>query len=308
MIDCVITQPICESGVALLRSAGLKVFQAPAANLEVMRSPLTTARAVITRNWGFSAEAIAAAPHLRVIGSHGSGIDSIDRNAAQARGVAIVNTPGKNAISVAEHAIGLMLACARSLIAADHAVRRGDHEFRQSQIGFELSGRRLGLVGYGHVARHVALLARAFGMTIYALSDYATREDLARDHVLKKSSLEELLSVSDIVSLHGLPDLTQKLSAPELSLLPKGAILINTARGALLDEHALIDALECGHLSAAGLDVFKQEPMPLDNRLLLAPRLIVSPHIGGSSVQALERTGREVARRVLEALLEAPLQ
>lgn len=302
MIDCLVTQPISESGISVLRDAGLKVFQARSANLDVMREPLSTARAVITRNWGFSAEAIAAAPHLRVIGSHGSGVDAIDLDAARVRGIIVINTPGTNALSVAEHSLGLMLACARSIPAADRAVRQADHGFRGLYRGVELSGRRLGLVGYGHVARHVTLLARALGMEIYVHSKHATTAEIARDGATEMRNLEDLLDVSDVLSLHGLPDKTQTIGAPELARLPEGAIVINTARGALLDANALAAALKRGDLLAAGLDVFAEEPLPVDSPLLQAPRLILTPHIGGSSAEALERTGIEVARKVSAAL------
>ncbi|MDF2810159.1 MAG: hydroxyacid dehydrogenase [Microvirga sp.] len=304
MIDCVITQPICESGVGLLRDAGLKVFEAPTASVDAMRGPLATARAVITRNWGFSAAAIAAAPMLRVIGSHGTGIDAIDLASARARGIVVVNTPGTNSISVAEHVLGLMLACARSTLTADRAMRVGDHGFRTTSAGVELSGRRLGLVGYGRIARHVAHLARAFGMQVHVLSRHAAAEDIARDGAIKADDLGRLLAISDILSLHGLPDGAHVIGAAELAMLPRGAILINTARGTLLDEAALIAALECGYLRAAGLDVFRLEPLPAESPLLRCRRLIVSPHIGGATAEALERTGLEVARKVLSALAE----
>jgi phosphoglycerate dehydrogenase-like enzyme len=308
MIDCVVAQPICEAGVRLLRDAGLAVFQAPNPSIEAMRGPLVTARAVITRNWGFSADAMAAAPMLQVIGSHGTGIDSIDLPAARARGIVVINTPGTNGISVAEHALCLMLACARSLPAADQSIRLGDHGFRDTSSGIELSGRRLGLLGYGSVARHVAVLANAFGMKVHVLSQHASAEEIALAGAFKADSLGALLAISDILSLHGLPGSTPVIGAADLAAMPKGSILINTARGSLLDEAALIAALERGHLRAAGLDVFRQEPLPPESPLLQCPRLIVTPHIGGTSVEALERTGLEVARKVISELakLEPP--
>ena len=260
MTDCVIVQPIARCGVKLLEGAGLSVFEAPSPDLTVLKPHLRTAKAVITRNEGFSAEAIEAAPNLTIIASHGTGTDSIDKAAAERRGIRVVSTPGSNAQSVAEHALALMLACARHIPAADRAVRAADWAVRERTHPREISGCRLGLVGYGHVARKLAALAKGLGMTVMVHSKHASDADLAADGVLCASSLEDLLATAQIVSLHGLPGGAPVLDTAQLSHLRADAILINTARGALIDEAALADALRGGRIAAAGLDVFRSGP------------------------------------------------
>lgn len=295
MTDVVITQLIAPAGVDLLRRAGLAVLEAGTPDPEALAPHLATARAVIVRNLGFPAEAIARAPRLEVIAAHGTGTDRIDHAAAAARGIAVVSTPGTNAASVAEHAAALMLACARHLAAADRALRGGDWQIRDRLTPMELGGRRIGLVGFGHVARAFAHIARCLGMEVRALSAHAPADIAAPD-------LATLLGGADVVSLHGVPGRAPRLGAAEIAAMRPGAILINTARGGLVDEAALAEALHTGHLRAAALDVFAAEPLPADSPLLDAPNLILTPHMGGSSDAARDRTSRAVALRVLEAL------
>ncbi|MEM1431186.1 MAG: NAD(P)-dependent oxidoreductase [Pseudomonadota bacterium] len=311
MTDCVIVQPIARCGVDLLHRAGLAVFEAPAPELSVLLPHLRTARAVITRNQGLSSEAIAAAPRLEIIAAHGTGTDRIAKSDAEARGIRVLNTPGTNARAVAEHALALIFACSRYVVAADQAVRRADWGFRDGALPREVSGRRLGLVGYGHVARALAGLALGLGMSVAAFTRHTTPAALRQDGVAHAPSLDALLEDSDIVSLHGTPGGAPVLAAPALARMKHGAILINTARGALLDEAALASALRSGHLSGAALDVFAQEPLAPDSPLLAAPNLVLTPHIGGRGVEASDRTARAVAALVIEALglpLPAPAE
>ncbi len=262
---------------------------------------------MITRNAGFPATAIAAAPRLAVIGSHGAGTDAIDRAAADARGIAILNTPGANARSVAELTMGLMLAAARGTVAADRAVRDGDEGFRARRTGIELHGRTLGLVGFGHVARHVAPLARAFGMEVIGVSRAFDDTAMAEAGVRRVADLETLLAQSDVVSLHAAGGRGLLIGAPELARMKSGALLVNTARGSLIDEPALAAALGEGRLAGAALDVTTIEPLPMESPLLAAPNLVLTPHLGGSTRAALDRTAEEIARRVVAALDERRL-
>jgi len=302
MTDCVIVQPIARCGVELLQNAGLSVFEAPSPDLTVLKPHLRTARAVITRDSGLCAEAIEASPNLAIIASHGTGTDRIDKAAANRRGVRVVSTPGTNAQSVAEHALALIFACSRHISAADHAIRAGDWAFRERARPREISAGSLGLVGYGHVARKLAALAKGIGMTVMVHSRHASDADLAADGVLRAPGFEELLGTAQVVSLHGLPGSIPVLDKARLAHLRADAILINTARGALIDEAALASALRGGSIAAAGLDVFSSEPLPGDSPLLDCPNLILTPHMGGSGVEALERTALEVARKVVEGL------
>ncbi|MAC78602.1 MAG: hypothetical protein CML66_11140 [Rhodobacteraceae bacterium] len=302
MSDIVVLQPIAETGITLLRDAGLDVYQARTTTLEELAEPLATARGAITRNFGFPATFIDAAPNLRVIGVHGTGTDRIDRPAANARGIAIVNTPGTNARSVAEHTLSLMLACARRLLPADAATRAGHFEHREQAGAVDLAGRTLGLVGFGEIGRRVAVLARALDMEVLVLSAHADPDALAGIGATRASGLEDLLTRSDVLSLHGVPGSIPVLDARLLGLLPRGAMVINTARGAMIDEAALAEALQSGQLGGAGLDAFQTEPLPADSFLIDCPNLVLTPHIGGSSREALQRTSAEAARKVLAAL------
>ena len=301
MTNCLVIQPIAAPGLDLLTSAGLSVHMPETIDFATLRPHLTVADAVITRNHGFCAREIAAAPDLKVIVSQGAGTDAIDKAAASARGIPVLSTPGANTISVAEHTMALILACARQVPQADRATRTGDFAFRYRQKGVELSGKSLGLVGYGRIARHVATLARAFGMRVRAVTGHATEMELAQDGV-DKVDLETLCACSDIVSLHSVPGGQSRFDAARIAALKPGAMLINTARGALIEEAALIAALKDGHLSGAALDVFSMEPLPADSPLLSAPHLILTPHIGGAAQEALDRTAIAAAENVLEAL------
>nr|WP_306228785.1 NAD(P)-dependent oxidoreductase [Aurantimonas sp. CSK15Z-1] len=295
-------QPIDPAGIRILRKAGLEVRSAATASLDCLAPLLGDADAVVTRNLGFPAAAMAAAPRLRVIGSHGTGTDHIDRAAAAARGIRIVNTPGTNAQSVAEHALGLMFAAARQIPTADAALRAGDAGFRERVGGLELQGRCLGLWGYGRIAERLGGLAQALGMRVMVLSAHADPAALGAAGMEAAPDPNTLLDVADVLSLHGVPAEAPLLGPAEFARLRQGAILINTARGALIDEAALVEALASGRLRAAALDVFRQEPLPVDSPLCRAPNLILTPHIGGSTEEALRRTGIAVAEAVVEAL------
>jgi D-3-phosphoglycerate dehydrogenase len=214
----------------------------------------------------------------------------------------VVNTPGTNAAAVAEHSLALILACSRRVVSADQATRRGNWAYREAAHPVELAGRCLGLVGYGHVARHLARMASSLGFGVLVLSGHATATELARDGVRQARDLDELLAEADIVSLHGLPDHAPRLTAAHFQRMRPEAIVINTARGSLIDEAALADALHRGAISAAALDVFASEPLPADSPLLDCPNLVVTPHMAGTGVEASARTALAVARKVLSEL------
>lgn len=302
MSDVVVLQPIARSGIALLENAGLDVFVAPKPTLATFRHHLSAARAVITRNHGFSEKELAAAPCLRVIAVHGTGMDKVEHAAAAARGVAVVNTPGVNARSVAELALGLMLACAREIPAADDVARTCDHAWRDRHPGIELGGRRLGLVGFGHVARALVPMAKGLGMEVSVCSHHTDQAMLTDLGVRLAPDIDALCAGVDVLSLHALPGSRPLIDARLLALMPRGAILVNTARGALVDEAALAAALASGNLRCAALDVTMDEPLRPENPLLSAPRLLLTPHIGGTTVEAMERAGQEVARLLIAAL------
>jgi D-3-phosphoglycerate dehydrogenase len=302
--DVFLVQPIHAAGVARLRAAGLGVREASRADMATVAAEVGAADAVVTRNAGLNAAAIDAAPRLKLIVVHGVGYDPVDVAHAARRGIVVCNTPVANAWSVAEHAIALLLALAKEALAADRAVRAGAYDARYTLRLTELRGRTLGIVGCGRTGRATARIARAgLGMTVCGHSPSADPERLRRLGIEPCTGLDDLLERSDVVSLH-LPlraETRGLIGRAELGRMKPGAFLVNTARGALVDHAALVDALASGRLAGAGLDVFPQEPVPPDDPLLRLPTVVLSPHIAGASDRAMERTALAVAGAVLQA-------
>ena len=267
------------------------------------------ADAVITRTSPVAAADIARARRLRVIGKHGVGVDNIALDAARARGIPVVNTPGANADGVAELVLALALAAARHLLAADRALREGRLAQANLPAGHELAGRRLGIAGFGQVGRRVAdLFVRALRTPVAAYDPALGAEAIRAAGAAPAASIAALLAESDVLSLH-LP-LTAGtrgiIGARELALMPEGGILVNTARGGIVDETALAEALARGRPAAAASDVFVVEPPPVDHPLLRLPNFIATPHLGGATEEALDRVGLLVAEQVLEVLAGKP--
>jgi phosphoglycerate dehydrogenase-like enzyme len=207
---------------------------------------------------------------------------------------------------VAELAFALIFACAKRIPSADQAVRNGDFAFRYRRTSFELQGKVLGLVGFGRVARRMAVLGRAFGMEVVVWSRHASADEVDREGGRPLPTLDELCANADILSLHALPQAAPLLDGPMLARLKPGAIVVNTARGALVDEAALAAALHSGRLAGAGLDVFTAEPLDMWSPLFDAPNLVLTPHIGGSTWESLERTACAVAQDVIRVLRDEP--
>ncbi|HET6522274.1 MAG TPA: NAD(P)-dependent oxidoreductase, partial [Geminicoccaceae bacterium] len=210
-----------------------------------------------------------------------------------------------NAASVAEHALALMLAVAKRVVPADRAVRGGDFDYRYRAGSFELTGKTLGVVGWGRIGRRTAAMARAaFGMAVLVYSASADAAALAAEGARRVDRLAELLAAADVVSLHAplRPDTRGLIGAAEIALMRPDAILVNTGRGAVVDEAALAAALREGRIAGAGLDVFGTEPPPPDHPLLGLPNAVLSPHMAGSSREALERTAAMVADGMVDAL------
>lgn len=282
---CLIPQPIHAVGLQQLIENGVEPVVGEAACLQ---APAEHVVAAIYRNAQFSSADMVRLPALRAIGVHGVGIDGIDLAAASALGIAVFNTPGTNNRSVAEHALALMFALSKRIPAADQAVRQGEFSFRFQGGLRELFGATLGIVGFGAIGQCTAQLARALGMDVQVLSR-RSHEELAQQGLKKAADLPALLESSDFVSLHAplLPETTHLIGAPQLALMKPTAFLINTSRGALVDEDALVTALSNGQLAGAGLDVFVQEPLLSSSPLTSLPNVILTPHTAASSEQAL---------------------
>lgn len=239
---------------------------------------------------------LAAAPHLRIVARYGVGVDSVDLAAAAARGVVVTNTPGANAEAVADHTIGLALAALRDIVAGDRAVRSDNWSRR---AGRELGACRVGIVGYGTIGRLVRRRLSGFGSDVVAHDPFVTEADVPM------LPLEELVATSDVVSLH-LPSRRGRplVDAELLGRFRRGAVLVNTSRGDLLDESAVADALTDGRLGACAVDVLSAEPGAGTSPLLAAPRVVVTPHIAGQTVQAIDRMGMTAATDVVRVLVE----
>jgi D-3-phosphoglycerate dehydrogenase len=305
MPECLIVQPIHQAGIDALESAGITARRASAQDMETIAREIGNADAVITRDAGLNAAAMDAAPKLKLISNHGIGTNKIDVAHAHSLDIPISFTPTANALSVAEHALMLMLACAKRTVEADAAARRGDFRFKFSGGMIELSGKTLGIAGLGTIGRHLARIARTgFGMRVLVWSPSADAALIAEVGE-RAGSLDELLAQSDVVSLHrpARPDTIHMMNAETLAQMRQGAILINTARGALIDEAALAAALKAGQLRAAGLDVFDPEPIdPATSPLVGLPNVVLAPHVAGSTEDALKTTALACSEHVIAAL------
>jgi len=244
---------------------------------------------------------IEAAPRLRWVARAGAGLDNIDVAAAKERGIGVLNVPGANAVAVAELVFGLLLGLLRKIPAADASLRRGEWEKSRFQ-GRELRGKTLGIVGLGKIGRAVAERARAFEMTCVGHDPLVPDPD-ARALGVTPLPFDALLARAEILTLHApmTPETRGLIGAAQIARMPKGAILVNAARGGLVDEPALVAALRSGHLSGAALDVFAEEP-PRDWTLVNLPNVVSTPHVGAATVEAQEAVGEEIVKLLLAAI------
>ena len=263
---------------------------------------LADADALVVRSAVQADDALMAhAPKLRVIGRAGVGVDNIDAEAATRRGIVVMNTPGANAVAVAELTIGLMLALARKVSAANASMHAGKWEKKILQ-GSELRGKTLGILGLGRIGLEVARRAKGFGMEIIG-SDPFVSAAVARENGIKLVTLDELLAGSDYLTLHvGLtPQTTGVINAKTLATMKKGVRIVNCARGELIDDAALVEALKSGQVAGAALDVFAVEPLK-DSPYAAMDNVILTPHIAGSTGEAQEAVGIQIARQVRDYL------
>jgi D-3-phosphoglycerate dehydrogenase len=249
-----------------------------------------------------TAQLLAKAERLRVIGRAGTGVDNVDLDAATQKGVVVMNTPGGNAVSVAEHTLALLLALARRIPQADALMKQGRWEKKKLE-GMELRGKTLGLIGLGQIGSDVARLAKAFEMKIVAYDPYVSSL-MAAELGVKLVKIEEVFKSADFVSLHcsATPETRHLLNARTLGLAQPGLRVVNCARGELINEVDLLAALESGVVAGAALDVFETEP-PKDSKLVNHPSVIATPHIAGSTEEAQEIVGIRIAEQVRDFLI-----
>lgn len=297
-VTVLVVDGLDPAGMDLLKTApGVVVRELSCPSEPELAEALKEADALVVRSGRrVDAALLARAPRLKVLGRPGAGLDHVDLGAARARGIAVVHAPGANAVAAAEHTLGLLLCLARGIPRADAAMRAGRWE---KSNGFELGGRALGLVGCGQVGRALAVRAQGFGMRVAAHDPVAVLPP-----GVEALSLARLLEISDVVSLHlPLTEATRGLIGREaLARMRPGAVLLNCARGALVDEAALAEALRSGRLAGAALDVFAEEPLPPGHPLAALDHVILTPHLGGATREAQRAVSVETARRLLAAL------
>jgi D-3-phosphoglycerate dehydrogenase len=307
-VKIVIADDLPASAVELLRAEGWEVDATSGRPPAKLTEDIADADALVVRSaTKVTAPLIAAASRLRVIARAGTGVDNVDVAAASARGIVVMNAPGANSVSVAELALGLMLALARNVPAADAAMKQGKWE-KKKFIGEELRDKTLGLAGLGRIGQEVARRARAFGMRVIAHDPYISAQ-IAEDLGVELVGMDDVFARADYVSLH-LPstDATRNfLNADRLRKAKKGIRIVNTARGDLVDERALADAIESGQVAGAALDVFETEPPP-DPRLQTLPSVIATPHIAASTREAQELVGVETATALRDFLRDGVIR
>jgi len=258
--------------------------------------------AVIVRSDTYiDADVIAAGKRLKVVGRAGIGVDNIDVPAATAGGVMVMNTPHSNSVATAEQTLTLLLAVSRKTVAAHNSLAAGEWE-RNLYVGTELFGKTLGIIGFGYIGRLVAHRAQAFGVNVIAYDPYVTAETGMELNVAMLP-MADVLAQSDLLTLHAIvtPETKGMINATTIAGMKDGVIIVNVARGKLIDEQALAEALKSGKVAAAGLDVYQEEP-PTHSPLIGLPNVIHTPHLGASTVEAQRNVGIEMVEQIADAL------
>lgn len=299
-----------DDGLALEKDISLTVFSTRENEVGAFKAleesniyHISAAKDELPQQWFARKALLDRCPNLICVSAGGAGYDTVDVAACTAAGIAVVNQAGGNAISVAEHTMGLMLGVSRRMLEGDRRMRREIGYAREDVMGHEISGKTLGLVGIGHIGTRVAALARAFGMQVLATDPHLTKEEIERRGA-KAVKFEELLAASDFVSLHCPRDASsmKMMDVRAFSIMKPGAIFITTARGGIHDEAALINALKSGHLAGAGIDVWDQEPPALDHPLLAMDNVFATFHVAGVTHEARRNMGLISAQQIVGIL------
>jgi len=299
-MNILVAEPMAEAGLNILRQPGWEVR---ISNPKEYLSQLPDADALLVRSAvKVTREVLEKAPRLRVIGRAGVGVDNVDLNAATAAGIIVMNTPGGNAVSVAEHTFALMLAMARSIPQATASTKSGKWE-KKKFLGNEIRGKTLGVVGLGSIGREVVRRGLAFDMRVIGSDPYVSPQ-VAEDLGIEVVNLDRLFAESDYITLHVAltPETRGFISAAAIAKMKNGARLVNCARGELIDQDALAGALASGKLAGAALDVFTPEPPPPGFKLFEIDSVVATPHIAGSTEEAQELVGVRIAEQVVDYL------
>ena len=289
---------IHPAAIALLQeTCELEVLDAYPAEAEMIRA-CAGARGILARLGIVTRNVIEHAPQLRIIARHGAGVDAVDLDAATARGVVVTTTGQENAAAVAEYTFALLLALIRKVVPADTGMRAGAWS-REPLVGFELDGRTLGIIGLGAVGRRVARIGHGFRMRVMAFDPHLAD---AGDSAVSLVPLERLLAEADVVSVHTrlTPQTLALLDARAFASMKPTAFFVNTARGEVVDEPALIDALSSGTIAGAALDTYAHEPLAASSQLRRLANVVLSPHVAGQTAAALERVAMCSAQSILD--------
>ncbi len=300
-----VSDKLPSAGLDLLRQAGLEIDDRQKLKGAELQEAIRAADGTIVRSdTRITAAELENPGKLRVIVRAGVGVDNIDVAAATRKGIVVMNTPGGNTVSTAEHTITLMMSLARHAPAADASLRSGKWE-RSKFVGTQLAGRTLGVVGLGRIGREVARRAAGMDMKIVGFDPFLASAGATQMGIETVSDLDSMLPRVDFLTVHTpLTDETRDLlDARRLALLPKGARVLNCARGGIINEEALVEALRSGHLGGAALDVFVQEPLPTDHPLLTLPNVVLTPHLGASTVEAQLSVATEAAQLIVDYLV-----
>jgi D-3-phosphoglycerate dehydrogenase len=303
-----VLEGMTDRGLEILKSEGWTIDTKKAMPPEELVKVVEPYHAITVRSASkITPEVIDAAKNLKVVGRPGVGVDNVNLAAATRRGIVVMNSPGGNLVSTAELACAMLLAVARNIAQADASIKSEVWD-RKSFAGVELNGKRLGVVGFGRIGREVAARCQAFGMEVCAFDPFVAPA-VAEKARVKLVSLDELLQSSDFITLHTTltPETKHLIGKDALAKVKPGVRIVNAARGALIDDEALLAALESGRVAGAALDVHSQEP-PKDWRLAKHPRVVATPHVGASTVEAQERVGTDIAVQVRDFLKGGVIQ
>ncbi len=302
MAKVVVAEELAPAGLEAL-AAGGEVVNAAGFSRQALAEVLADADALVVRSaTQVDAELLAAAPTLQVVGRAGIGVDNIDLAAATAAGVMVVNAPAANIVSAAEHTMALLLAQARNVAVADASMRAGRWD-RAKLKGVELNGKTLGIIGFGRIGRLVAARAAGFGMELVAYDPYVS-PDSGRRLGVEILTLDELFSRADFITVH-LPKTDETaglIGESAFAKMKDGVRIVNTSRGGIIDEEAIVEAVRAGKVGGAGLDVYEVEPLDESSLLREEPRIVLTPHLGASTAEAQDRAGIDVAEAVSAAL------
>jgi len=305
-LTVIVTEPINEAGISLLGRRNVNIIQMPPGSNEGdLLKIVSKADGLITRGSILvTKEMMATSPQLKAIGVHGMGYDHVDIDAAKELGKVVFNTPDALTVSVAEMTLALILSLTRRIVAADKAVRAGDWNRKYGDlIGVDLAGRTVGLIGLGRIGAAVARRLKAFDVRIIYYSRTRRRE-LESFIGVEWAELDDLLARSDVISLHipGTPETHHMIGPREFGLMKHGVLIVNMARGRVIDQEALLDALMTDRVAGAALDVFEVEPLDPAHPLTAMDNVILTPHLGASSLEGMQRMATQVAQGVLDVL------